>query len=439
MGRIRLLFLDLAGVLRGTEIPYQEDKEVHSTFFDASSVYGFEEIENSDLELRLPRERVKRLPWNEKWYAGISSIHYPSGERYVKDPRLVAEKTSEYLKDLGYEARLGVEMELFFFHDVSMDLDPYNQSLTISAPEVQGESGLIPPKRGYHLVEPVDEVAELREKTIETMEQLGFRIAKSHHEVATAGQVEITGGPYGLVEAGDFVAWFKYAVRYVAMDNGYVAVLLPKPLSGDNGSGMHIHSSLWSGGKNLFYDPDDKYGLSETARYFIGGLMEHGRSLSAIVSPTVNSYRRLIPGYEAPTILAWDVGNRSVAIRIPATRNPKHFRVEYRPPDPLANPYLAIPAIILAGLDGIRKKLDPGEPLNYNAYKLSEEELKRRGYKQLPRSLDEALDELESDHEYLEPVFSKELIDSYIELKRKESRELQAIPTPSEYAHYIYW
>jgi glutamine synthetase len=302
--RVRLLFTDLVGVLRGAEVPYIGDKDVYTAFFDASSVFGFEEIENSDLQLRLPRERIKTLLWNNRWYAGISSIHYPSGERYIKDPRLIAEKTSEYMKQQGYTARLGVEMELFFFKDIHVDIKLHRQELVIEAPEIQSGSGLIPPRKGYYLVEPVDEVTHLRERIIESMEKIGFRIAKSHHEVATAGQVEITGGPYNILDACDFVPWFKYVARYIAKENGYIAVFLPKPLPGDNGSGMHVHVSLWSNGRNLFYDPDDEYHLSGTARYFIGGLIEHGRSLSALISPTVNSYRRLIPGYEAPTILA---------------------------------------------------------------------------------------------------------------------------------------
>ena len=437
--RIRLLFMDLAGVLRGTEIPFSKNKGLYKTMFDASSVYGFEEIENSDLELRVPGERLRELPWNNSWLAGIASIHYPGGRRYSKDPRLVAENTEEYLGSKGFSAKMGVEMEFFLFNTVSVSVKIDRQELAIGSKELQGGSTLIPPKKGYHLVEPVDNVALVRKRIIDAVERIGYKISKSHHEVATAGQVEITSNSYNIVDLCDFTTWFKYIARTVAELNNYTAVFIPKPLLGDNGSGMHIHISLWRDGRNLFYDTSDKYLLSQTARYFIGGLLEHGRSLSALVSPTVNSYRRLVPGFEAPTILAWGVGNRSTAVRVPRVVDEKLFRIEYRPPDPLANPYLAIPALVMAGLDGIRKKIDPGEPLEKNAYKLSRRELDRRGYKHLPRSLEEALDELESDNEYLKTVFNRETIESYIEVKRRESRELQAIPSPSEYMNYLYW
>ncbi len=439
MPRLRVLFTDLFGVLRGTEIPYSEDKELFKTMFDASSVHGFEEIHKSDLELRLPRERVKEIPWSSGWYGGIATIHYPGGERYVKDPRLVAEKTEEYLREQGYTAKTGVEMEFFIFRSVYASIDLVQQTLLVEAPEIPENNGYIPVKKGYHLVEPADEVAVIRDAIIKEFEKLGYAISKSHHEVATAGQVEITSKSYPVVEIGDLSQWFKYVAKTVAARNGFKAVFLPKPLPGDNGSGMHIHLSLWSNGKNLFYDPSDEHRLSQLAIYFIGGVLEHGRSLSAIVSPTVNSYRRLIPGYEAPTILAWAVGNRSVALRVPKVVEERIFRVEYRPPDPLANPYLAVSALLMAGLDGIKKKIDPGDPFQDDAYNYSLEELRRKGYKQLPRSLDEALDELETDNEYLKSVFPRELLETYIEAKRKEARELQAIPAPSEYIHYMYW
>ncbi len=439
MTRLKVLFTDLFGVLRGTEIPYSGDRELFKTMFDASSVHGFEEIHRSDLELRLPRSRIKEIPWSSGWYAGIATIHYPSGDRYVKDPRLVAEKTEEYLIEEGYTAKTGVEMEFFIFHSAYASISLTEQALIIDAPEIPENNGYIPVKKGYHLVEPADEVGVVRDAIIREFEKLGYGISKSHHEVATAGQVEITSKAYGVVEIGDLSQWFKYTAKTIAAQRGFKAVFMPKPLPGDNGSGMHIHLSLWRNGRNLFYDTNEEHYLSQLARYFIGGVLEHGRSLSAIVSPTVNSYRRLIPGFEAPTILAWAVGNRSVAMRIPRVVEEKIFRIEYRPPDPLANPYLAVSALLMAGLDGIRKKIDPGDPFQDDAYKYSLKELKEMGYRQLPRSLDEALDELESDNEYLKPVFPRELLETYVEAKRRESRELQAIPAPSEYINYMYW
>lgn len=437
-GRVTLMYLDLVGVLRGVEIGYDEEKDVFRTLFDASSVYGFEEIERSDLELRLPRERLKEIPWIEGFYAGIATIHYVGGERYVKDPRLVAEKTLEYLRGNGYTPYVGVEFEFFLFRNIVLELEYTTQYLEIDAPEAKSEKHPLPPKRGYQLLDPVDEIRDIRREIMDYVEKIGYRVVKSHHEVASSGQVEVTLKHHPVVDACDAVVWFKYVARNVAVMNDYMAVFMPKPLPHDNGSGLHIHLSLYSGEQNLFKDPESEDGLSQLARYFIGGLLEHGRSLSALVSPTVNSYRRLIPGYEAPTVLAWGFGNRSVAVRVPMSRDGVE-RIEYRPPDPMMNPYLGIPAIILAGLDGIRKKIEPPPPLNDNAYKYSVEELEKMGYRQLPRNLDEALDELESDHEYLKPVFPKEVIESYIEVKRKEIRELQAIPTPSEYHYYIYW
>ena len=437
--RVFLLYLDLAGVLRGVERPYVNGAKEYSALFDASSVYGFEEIERSDLKLMLPANRLKSLPWSQEVSAGIASIHYTSGERYVKDPRLVAEKAEDFVESLGYIAYIGVEYEFFLFRGLNVEIGYTKQVLEISAPETSSSRYLLPPKRGYQVVEPVDEIRRVRRRIIEAIESIGYRVVKSHHEVASSGQVEVAITHREIVESCDAAVWVKLASKNVAEKEGFTAVFLPKPLVGDNGSGMHIHVSLWRGGVNLFVDTSDEYGVSQLARYFIGGLIEHGRSLSAIVSPTVNSYRRLILGYEAPTVLAWGVGNRSVSIRIPDIREERVFRIEYRPPDPMANPYLAIPAMVLAGIDGIKKKIEPPLPLNKNAYHYSEKELRELGYRRLPRSLDEALDELEADHEYLKPVYSRELLESYIEVKRREARELQAIPSPAEYYYYMYW
>ncbi len=438
--RIILLYLDLVGVLRGVEKPYIDRNEYYQSFFDASSVYGFEEIENSDLKLVVPRKRLKKIPWNNRIYGGIASIYYVDDKRYVKDPRFIAEKTVKYLENLGYKAYIGVEFEFFLFKSISVKIGYDKQLLRIIAPETHSNKYLLPPRHGYQVVDPIDEIQEVRHRIVKGIEKLGYRVIKSHHEVASSGQLEITLEHTEFLDACDAVVWVKYASKNIALRNGYVAIFLPKPLSSDNGSGLHIHVSLTNtrGDKCLFEDPDEEYGLSNLARYFIGGLLIHGRSLSALVSPTVNSYRRLIPGYGAPTILAWSVGNRSVAVRVPSSKKGV-YRIEYRPPDPMMNPYLALSAIVLAGLDGIKNKIEPPQPLNENAYKYSVKELEKMGYKQLPRSLEEALDELENDHEYLKPVFSREVIESYIEVKRREAKKLQAIPTPSEYYYYMYW
>jgi len=433
--KILMLYLDLAGVMRGVELPFSESEE-YRALFDASSVYGFEEIERSDLELRLPRTRVKELPWRPGTYAGIASIHYTSGERYVKDPRSVAEKLYAYLESRGYKVLVGVEVEFYLFKSFKVEVGKLSQRLELELGSTGGTGYSIPSRRGYQVVEPVDSTAAVRRDVVSAVEKLGYTVVKAHHEVSS-GQAEVTLKASSIVDSCDGVVWVKYTARSVASLHGYTAVFLPKPLPGEAGSGMHIHVSvLDASGRNLF---SNNGGLSEFAKHFIGGLIEHGRSLSALVAPTVNSYKRLMPGYEAPTVLAWGVGNRSVAIRVPSSSGEESVRVEFRVPDPLANPYLAIPAVILAGLEGVEKKIEPPPPLNDNAYKYGLRELVEMGYKPLPRSLEEALDELEADSEYLKPVFPRELLESYIEVKRREAREVQSTPSPAEILYYAYW
>ncbi len=432
---MKYLFTDLAGIVRGVE-KNVNDPFRDRVFFDASSVIGFEKIENSDLMLRCV-DNLYSSPFRSGIKYCIANIFTPQGDRYVKDPRAVAEKLRKLLIENGVEARMGVEIEFFLVKYIMASIGLSEQTVKIGVVEAPETGGAIPVKKGYFLVEPLDTVQDVRLDIIHYMELLGYRPVKSHHEVATTGQVEVTSPALDPVLLGDYTVLFKIITRTVAGLHGFKALFLPKPFYGDNGSGMHIHVSLWSSGENLFYDPSEEYGLSRTARYFIGGILEHGRSLSAIVSPTVNSYRRLVPGYEAPTLLAWGLGNRSTAIRVPLTRNKGSFRIEYRPPDPLVNPYLAYTALVLAGLDGIKKKIEPPPPLLKNAYKLSESEIRELGLRRLPRSLWEALDELESDYEYLLPTFPNELIESYIEVKRGECMRLQSVPSPAEFVEYI--
>ncbi len=397
---------------------------------------GFEKIENSDLMLRCV-DNLYSSPFRSGVKYCIASIFTPQDDRYVKDPRAVAEKLRELLSKNGVEAHMGVEIEFFLVKEIRASIALSEQVVKIGVVETPETGGAIPVKKGYFLVEPLDSVGDIRLDIIHYMELLGYRPVKSHHEVATTGQVEVTSPALDPVLLGDYTVLFKIIARTVAELSGFKALFLPKPFYGDNGSGMHVHVSLWRSGKNIFYNPSEEYGLSKTARYFIGGVLEHGRSLSAIVSPTVNSYRRLVPGYEAPTVLAWGPGNRSTAIRVPLTRSSGSFRIEYRPPDPLVNPYLAYAAIVLAGLDGIKKKIEAPPPLMKNAYKLSESEIRELGLQRLPRSLWEAVDELESDYEYLLPVFPRELIESYIDVKREECMRLQSVPSPVEFVEYM--
>ncbi len=434
---MNLYFTDLLGVLRNTSIKIKDTYNVDiKVMFDGSSVHGFSEINYSDLYLIPVNDEVFKIPWEENVMGCISGVYTPEMERYEYDPRFILEKTINYLKEKGYEAIVGVEMEFFILKNLEYRVSNNKQFLEIVSEE--SRNGLIIPlKNGYHVIESLDKVAPIRRKIMDALAKAGFHTVKNHHEVASNGQVEITSKSMNPVELGDFIQIFKFFARKIASLNDHVAVFLPKPFPWDNGSGMHIHVSLWKNGENLFYDPDEEKGLSKYARFFIGGLIRHGRSISAIVSPTINSYRRLVPGYEAPVLLTWGYGNRSTAIRVPVINNsPTKVRIEYRPPDPTANPYLALSAILLAGLDGLEKRIDPGDPLRINAYKLSAEEIKAEGIDCLPSNLSEALDELEKDNDFLVTVWGREVLDKYIELKRKEIRTLQPIPSPAEFLYY---
>ncbi len=437
---LQLYFTDLLGVFRSTSIVWEgDDVSRECILFDGSSVYGFEPIEYSDLVVKPVPDTLTKLPWEDEVYAVISGVYKPSGERHSRDPRYIVEKTIHHIRGYGYECYAGVEMEFFLFNSVKAFVDTGIQYLEITSIEAPWSDGVgIALKKGYHVVEPVDCVASVRRKIIDIVHEIGFKCVKNHHEVASSGQVEVTSNRYSIDRLGDFIQFFKMVARKVARDHGFEAVFLPKPLWGDNGSGMHIHVSLWRDGENLFFDPSEEYGLTQLARYFIGGVLEHGRSLSAIVSPTVNSYKRLVPGFEAPVYLVWGLGNRSVAVRIPVLDHgsPDLWRIEYRPPDPTANPYLALAALFLAGLDGILKKIDPGDPVIEDVYKWGLKKRRELGVRELPRNLEEALDELESDHEYLKPVFTDDVLETYIELKRRESREVSSVPAPMDFLYY---
>lgn len=367
--------------------------------------------------------------------------------RFEKDPRQCAERAEEYALRNGYVSFWGPEVEFFIFRRVTVDFsDPrYKQAFMIESDEAPwSRNGVVVDyKHGYHLVSPFDMVVTIRREIAEVLQKyFGFTIEAYHHEVATAGQGEITFRFGGLVETADRVVTMKYVAWNVAKKHGHIVTFMPKPLYGDNGSGMHVHISLWdkAASENLFYDPSDEYAeLSQLGRYFIGGLMEHARALSAIVSPTTNSYKRLVPGYEAPVYIAWSRANRSAIVRVPVYHkgNPRDKRVEYRPPDPSTNPYLAFAAILAAGLDGIKKKTDPGDPVDENIYLMPPSKRRQLRIKELPRSLWEALDELESDNEFLKPVFNREVLETYIEVKREECRKIEMYPTPAEIYMYL--
>ena len=436
---VEVQYVDLAGFLRSVVIPYETYAKRLQGFvaaFDGSSVEGFEPINRSDLMLRPDVSTFSRIPWRPQRARVLSEIYWPDGRRYQKDPRYVAAEVTRSMEERGYRPLVGAEVEFFLYRSVRVDVENPLRGLgySLESPEQPWDSrtGLLRTKKAYHVPEPSDALEAVRERILNYFKAMGYGFSATHHEVAV-GQSEVSVRAGDPLFVSDEIVTFKQVARQAALESGLVAVFLPKPAFGDNGSGLHLHLSLWDpkGATNLFVD--DGGGLSQMARYFIGGILEHGRSLAAIVAPTANSYRRLVPGYEAPVYLVWGYSNRSAAVRVPATGgDPSLTRVEFRSPDPLCNPYLALSATILAGYDGIVKKIDPGDPFEGNVYEVKGEKLPT-----LPRSLDEALDELESDNEYLRPVFSRELIESYIEVKRAEAETVRMYPSPIELYMYM--
>jgi glutamine synthetase len=368
-------------------------------------------------------------------------------QHYDRDPRWVARKAELHLRSSGLAdtAYFGAEAEFFIFDNVRFDQTPNSGFYFIDAEEGRWNSGRehnnlgYRPryKEGYFPVPPTDHYQDLRSEMVATMIECGLNIECHHHEVASGGQCEIDQRFDTLLKSADNMMLYKYIVRNVAYQYGKTVTFMPKPIFGDNGSGMHTHQSLWAGGKPLFAG-DSYAGLSQMALWYIGGLLRHAGALSAIIAPTTNSYKRLVPGYEAPVNLAYSRRNRSAAVRIPMYSNSaKSKRVEFRPPDPACNPYLGFAAMMMAGLDGILNKSDPGEPLDKDIYDLSPEELKK--VPSMPSSLDEALTCLEEDHSFLGKgdVFSEELIETFITYKRKaEAEAVRLRPHPYEFALY---
>jgi len=426
---VEMHYIDLAGRTHMVGVPYEAlDKEV---YIDASSV-DMLDISNSDLLLRPVKGSISELPWDKSTYRALTTM-WSDGGRFWGDSRWVAEKTDSYLASKNYRAVLGAEVE-FFIHRIRYEFNGARQYLNVVNDE-EAPYGTYSKKSAYQVIDSGGITHRVRVKAIQYLYLMGVYIRKTHHEVAP-NQSELVTPSGNPVEVGDYILTVKYVVRRVANELGYIANFMPKPVGGDNGSGMHVHASLWINNTNLFWDDGE---ISQLARYFIGGILDHGRSLSAIVAPTVNSYKRLVPGYEAPVYLAWGFSNRSVAVRVPKTLSPEGARIEFRVPDPLANPYLALSAIVLAGLDGIKKKIDPGDPLSMNSYKLRDWELKELGIKTLPTNLLEALEELGSDNSYLKPFFPEELLSKYLEVKRREVLKVNSAPTPAEFAAYLSW
>ncbi len=416
--------------------------------FDGSSIAGWKSIENSDMKLIPDTDSAYIDPfYAEKTLCIHCSIVEPdTGEAYERDPRSTAQKAEAYLKSsgIGDVFYCGPEAEFFLFDDVrfenkinkvSYELDAVDASWNTDTEYEMGNMGHRPGlKGGYFPVNPTDAAQDIRSEMLSTMKRMGMKVDKHHHEVASC-QHELGLIFDTLTKQADELQKYKYVIHNVADAYGKSATFMPKPIYGDNGTGMHVNMSIWKDGKPLF--AGDKYAdLSQEALYFIGGILKHAKSLNAFTNPSTNSYKRLIPGFEAPVLRAYSARNRSGCIRIPWTESPKAKRVEARFPDPAANPYLCFAALMMAGLDGIKNKIDPGEAMDKNLYDLPPEELE--GIPTVCGSLREALDELQADHEYLlaGDVFTKDQIDGYIELKMEENQRYEHTPHPVEFGMY---
>jgi glutamine synthetase len=444
---LQVRYTDVLGrfLARYLSIPADiEDFFRHGIGLDGSSVRGFAHIDDSDLLLLPDVTTARTVPVfsKERMIGTVIADVYKGFEqgRLDTDPRYATQRMQKYLKGKKMLCQLGAEVECFVVNDIKFaSNDGKQETADIISCEHESCGGKYPimSKQGYDCPPFQDSLVEFRFHVAEILKKrYSIEVTNLNHEVASGGQIEINFNHNGLAESADNVQIFKDVVRNEAKDQGKIATFMPKPFfdendsSGhvDNGSGMHVNVSLWQsdGKKNLFYDPDDKYAeVSQIGRYSIGGILEHSSSLSAIVAPTINSYHRLIPGFEAPVYLAWSRGNRSAVIRVPAVEknSAKSKRIEFRAPDPSANPYLAFSAIVAAGIDGIAKKIEPGDPVNENIYRLSESRKRALGIRPLPSSLQEALAALKNDHMYLQSCFPSELLQSYVDLKEHEIKE----------------
>ncbi len=449
---VDIKFVDTFGTWQHFSMPIAELTEesfAEGLGFDGSSIRGWKSIEASDM-LAMPDPDTAFIdPYCAVPTLSLTCTIAETGtlESYTRDPRGIAQRAEKYLISTGLadEAFFGPEEEFFIFDNVQFDSKSNGTFYSIESEEAVWNTGRdempnlgykIRHKEGYFPVAPADTQQDIRTEMVLTMEQLGVQIERQHHEVATAGQAEIDYRFTTLVKAADAMMVYKYVVKNTAKKHGKTACFMPKPLFGDNGSGMHTHQSLWKKGKPLFAGKEYG-GLSQMALYYVGGLLKHAKALCAICNPTTNSYKRLVPGYEAPVNLAYSARNRSAAVRIPTySENPKAKRIEYRPPDPAANPYVAFAALLMAGLDGIQNKIEPGEPLDKNIYELPPEELKK--VPNVAGSLSEALDSLEKDHKFLlqGDVFTEDFLDMWISTKRKEHDAIRLRPHPYEFFLY---
>ncbi|MDU8926502.1 type I glutamate--ammonia ligase [Alisedimentitalea sp. MJ-SS2] len=448
---VDIRFTDVRGKLQHVTVDVDlvdEDFLEEGFMFDGSSIAGWKSIENSDMKLIVDPASAYIDPfYAEKTLCVHCSIVEPdTGEHYNRDPRGTAQKAEAYLKSsgIGDAAYMGPEAEFFLFDDVrfenkinkvSYEVDAIDGSWNTDTEYEMGNSGHRPGmKGGYFPVNPIDDAQDIRSEMLSTMKRLGMKVDKHHHEVASC-QHELGLIFDSLTKQADELQKYKYVIHNVAAAYGKSATFMPKPIYGDNGTGMHVNMSIWKDGKPLF--AGDKYAdLSQEALYFIGGILKHAKTLNAFTNPSTNSYKRLIPGFEAPVLRAYSARNRSGCVRIPWTESPKAKRVEARFPDPAANPYLCFAALLMAGLDGIKNKIDPGEAMDKNLYDLPAEEL--ADIPTVCGSLREALDSLAADHDFLlaGDVFTKDQIDGYITLKMEEVELFEHTPHPVEFGMY---
>ena len=455
---IDLKFVDVPGTLQHLAIPPSEVNEAlfeKGTGFDGSSIRGFQAIHESDM-LLVPDPSTANIDpvYDIKTLSLICDIRDPmTSKPYDRDPRYIAKKAEAYLKTtgIGDTSFWGPEVEFFIFDSARFDQNAHSAYYFVDSDEgiwnagserrLNGDLGMgYRPrhKQGYFPAPPVDTLSDLRSEAVIEMQKFGIKIEKHHHEVATAGQGEIDMVYDTLTKTADNVMIYKYLLKNVAARHGKVTTFMPKPLFDDNGTGMHTHQSIWKDGVNTFYG-DGYANMSESMKYYIGGLLRHAPALLAFCAPTTNSYRRLVPGFEAPVNLAYSARNRSACCRIPTYFDtPESTRIEFRCPDPSANPYLAFAAMLMAGLDGIRNQIDPGDPLDVDLYDLSPEDAAK--VPQVPGSLDEVLDALEEDHDFLleGDVFTSDLIEVWLDYKRtNEIDPMRLRPHPYEFFLYF--
>ncbi len=452
---IDLKFVDLPGLWQHFSITtseLHEDLFNEGIGFDGSSIRGFQTINESDM-LLFPDPGTAMLdPFSAlPTLSLVCDIRDPlTGQDYSRDPRYVARKAEKYLQSTGIAdtSYWGPEIEFYIFDNIRFD-QSYNYGFYFidseegawnTGDDLRPNLGYKPRyKEGYFPVPPMDHLQDIRSDMVRTLEKCGVVVEIHHHEVGTAGQSEIDLKYSTLTKMADQVLLYKYVVKNVARRHGKTVTMMPKPIFQDNGSGMHTHQSLWKKGKNVFYDKKGYALLSDTARYYIGGLLKHAHALCGFIAPTTNSYRRLVPGYEAPINMAYSQRNRSACVRIPTySSSEKARRLEFRTPDPSCNPYYAFPSMLMAGLDGIKNKIEPPAPIEKDLYELPESEAKK--IKSMPGSLDQALDALERDHDFLLEggVFTPDVIETWLSYKRK--KEVDAIrlrPHPHEFSLYF--